>query len=114
MTPDELKFCHKQMRELIPTLPPTVVGWSLPDPFREAAGEWRRDVGTEMTRERFAECSIIYKTHRLATPAEVEQMLAERRRSEEQCAALEAQAKRASSLTVSMAVAEAVRSLGIK
>jgi hypothetical protein len=113
MTP-EFKFKTQEKNKLLATLPDGGVPiTTLPDPFKESIGEWKSPVTCEATKERAAELIAIFKTHRLATAEEVERMLADRRRSEEQCAALEAQQRRSSSLSVSLAVAEAVRQLGI-
>jgi len=104
-------FFWKTVRELAGSLPDAVHITTLSDSLLEQAGEWQSGVTCEASKLLAAE-RIIQRTHRLATPAEIEQMHKDQDRRAAECAAVEAARSRSSSLTLSAAFQEAVKRLG--
>ena len=84
---------------------------TLPDPLLPPS-EWKAGVVC-MAPRRLAAERIVQRSHRLATDAELAQMKAEQKKREDQCAAIESAQQRKSSLSVSLALSEAVKLLGV-
>jgi hypothetical protein len=73
--------------------------------------EWRAGVVCMAPRKLGAQ-RVLEGSHRLASAEEVAAMRAEQQKREEQCAAVEASQSRKSSLSVHLALAEALKQLG--
>jgi hypothetical protein len=110
------EFLAQKCRDLASTLPETVYITSIETKtgFLEAAGQWKPGVTMAAQRDVAADRIVWHQTHRLATEEEIEAMRAEQKQRTEECVAAERANRRQESMHFSMALAEAVKSLGPK